>query len=123
MARNVINFRQIESVSHVLSVLSGEQAHNGFPVVTGAPPALPSDQQAEAYKVQESITVRGLLSSFVAVLPPDEEFPACLNTQAASWLLRGGQVSARHLATEEALRRKVTNAFHDSCSCSTIDKL
>ena len=87
MARNVIKFRQIESVSHILSVLSGEQAHNGFPVVTGAAQALPSDQQAEADQVQDSIT---LLSRFVVVLPPDEECPAYLTTQAASWLLTGG---------------------------------
>ena len=52
MARNVVKFCQIESVSHILSVLSGEQAHNGFPVVTRAATALPSDQQAEADKVQ-----------------------------------------------------------------------
>ena len=57
MARNVIKFRQIESISHILSVLSGQQAHNGFPVVTGAAPALPSDQQAGPDQVQASITV------------------------------------------------------------------
>ncbi len=62
MARNVIKFRQIESVSHILSVLSGEQAHNGFPVVTGAASALLSDQQADADQVQESIPVPKLLS-------------------------------------------------------------